>query len=70
MLIKCRQATFRFGMDVMIPGCRKPTGAVLVDEVSFKVLDEPHGGRPIAMNVSVRGHVDVSAEGAKLQEGA
>ena len=70
MLVKCRKVTSRYGMDVMIPGRCNPSGAVLGDEVSFKVLERPYGGRPVAIGVIVRSHVDVSAEGAKLQEGA
>ena len=70
MLIKCRQATLRFGMEAMIPGRCNPSGAVLGDRVSFKLYEQLCVGHPIAINVIVLSQVDLGGGSAKLQEGA
>ena len=39
MIIKYRQATSRFGMEVMLPRLVNPEGATLGDRVIFRVLE-------------------------------
>lgn len=62
MLIRCWYATEKFGQEVMIPAKLNPMGAVVGDRVQFEVVQGREGGRPLAVNVSILGHVD------KIQE--
>jgi len=58
MLVRSWKATEKFGQEVMIPAKLNTVGAVVGDKVSFEVVEGKAGGRPLAMNVVVRGHVD------------
>jgi len=62
MLVKSWKVSERYGQEAMIPKKANPSGAVLGDKISFEVLERPDGARPLAVNVQVRGHVDLSPE--------
>mmetsp|Transcript_1481 Transcript_1481/g.4347 ORF Transcript_1481/g.4347 Transcript_1481/m.4347 type:complete len:436 (+) Transcript_1481:2-1309(+) len=58
MLIRSWKATEKFGQEVMLPSKLNPSGAVVGDRISFEIVVGKEGGRPIAINVTVKGHVD------------
>jgi len=65
MLVKSWKVSERYGQEAMIPKLANPAGAVLGDKISFEVLEREDGARPLAVNIQVRGHVDLSATGAQ-----
>jgi len=62
MLVKSWKVSERYGTEAMIPKMANPAGAVVGDKISFEILERENGARPLAVNVVVRGHVDLAAQ--------
>lgn len=58
LLIKSWKVKEKFGQEAMLPAKMNSVGAVLGDKVSFEIAQGRQGGRPLAVNVKVRGHID------------